>query len=224
MYNKQSYWVKNQPSSIMNTHPSGAYFDDSAPYSSKLYFQTGGIQDDGYLPKHCFPTGEATLTDTTAGYKLNSTTQSKLRNKKKTTGPVHNSRYKVTLCKNWIKAGTCPYFEKCQFAHGMQELQKWTNKRSRIKRHESSESLGNVRDELSELETLADRHTDTKPPVKMPNDVLDPPKARLNKILREDELLKAVIKRPFRSPEKNQCIGQLFSMSTVFPSSILHDL
>mmetsp|Transcript_14114 Transcript_14114/g.25068 ORF Transcript_14114/g.25068 Transcript_14114/m.25068 type:complete len:523 (+) Transcript_14114:595-2163(+) len=53
--------------------------------------------------------------------------------KKKTTGPVHNSRYKAKMCKNWIKNGSCPYFEKCQFAHGSYELEKWATRRARLK-------------------------------------------------------------------------------------------
>ena len=57
----------------------------------------------------------------------------KTKTKKKTTGPVHNARYKAKLCKNWAKTGFCPYFEKCQFAHGAQELEKWANRRARMK-------------------------------------------------------------------------------------------
>jgi hypothetical protein len=32
--------------------------------------------------------------------------------KKKTTGPVHNAKYKAKLCKNWTIKGACQYFEK----------------------------------------------------------------------------------------------------------------
>ena len=63
---------------------------------------------------------------------------SRSKSKKKTTGPVHNARYKAKLCKNWSKTGSCPYFEKCQFAHGSQELEKWANRRARIKVRDSS--------------------------------------------------------------------------------------
>ena len=56
----------------------------------------------------------------------------------KTTGPLWNARYKVKICKNWLVNGTCPYAEKCQFAHGLTELQKWI-KRSEKKMHDAEE-------------------------------------------------------------------------------------
>ena len=31
-------------------------------------------------------------------------------------------RYKTLICVNWAKTGECPYDEKCQFAHGPDEL------------------------------------------------------------------------------------------------------
>jgi len=55
------------------------------------------------------------------------------RAKKKTTGPYHNSKYKAKMCRNWVKEGTCPYSEKCQFAHGAAELEKWNEIRRRQK-------------------------------------------------------------------------------------------
>ena len=33
-----------------------------------------------------------------------------------------NPRYKTTLCKKYMSSKSCPYGEKCQFAHGEQEL------------------------------------------------------------------------------------------------------
>ena len=33
-----------------------------------------------------------------------------------------NPRYKTTLCKKFMSTQSCPYAEKCQFAHGEQEL------------------------------------------------------------------------------------------------------
>ena len=33
-----------------------------------------------------------------------------------------NPRYKTALCKNYIQNHSCPYGDKCQFAHGEQEL------------------------------------------------------------------------------------------------------
>jgi len=59
--------------------------------------------------------------------------------KKKTTGPVHNQRYKAKMCKNWIKTGACPYFEKCQFAHGSYELEKWSTRRTRTQSQDDDE-------------------------------------------------------------------------------------
>lgn len=54
---------------------------------------------------------------------------------KKITGPFHNTKYKGKLCKNWMRAlnatgmGNCQYNEKCQFAHGEEEIEKWSARR-----------------------------------------------------------------------------------------------
>lgn len=34
----------------------------------------------------------------------------------------HNTKYKTELCKNWLERGTCPYGNKCQFAHGPSDM------------------------------------------------------------------------------------------------------
>lgn len=47
----------------------------------------------------------------------------------KTTGPIHNSKYKLKLCDKFLADGKCPYNEKCQFAHGYEELNMWTERR-----------------------------------------------------------------------------------------------
>lgn len=51
--------------------------------------------------------------------------------KKKTTGPIHNGRYKQVLCNQWVKTGSCPYTFKCQYAHGEEELELWSDRRRR---------------------------------------------------------------------------------------------
>ncbi|KAH9253968.1 hypothetical protein BASA81_008092 [Batrachochytrium salamandrivorans] len=53
-----------------------------------------------------------------------------LAGKKKTTGPLHNPRYKSTMCQHFANTGACPYSEKCQFAHGPEELAKWQETRA----------------------------------------------------------------------------------------------
>jgi hypothetical protein len=45
--------------------------------------------------------------------------------KKVPTGPRANPLYKTRLCMNFQSTGSCPYTEKCQFAHGVDELEKW---------------------------------------------------------------------------------------------------
>ncbi|ORX43179.1 hypothetical protein DM01DRAFT_1266445, partial [Hesseltinella vesiculosa] len=30
--------------------------------------------------------------------------------------------YKTELCRNWSETGACRYLEKCQYAHGVEEL------------------------------------------------------------------------------------------------------
>jgi len=45
--------------------------------------------------------------------------------KKVPTGPRANPLYKTRLCMNFQSTGSCPYTDKCQFAHGVKELEKW---------------------------------------------------------------------------------------------------
>lgn len=73
----------------------------------------------------------STIFDFEQEYKPTSV-QNQQRLKKKTTGPVHNSKYKAKMCKNWVNKGQCPYYEKCQFAHGHQEIEKWSNRRTKV--------------------------------------------------------------------------------------------
>jgi hypothetical protein len=35
------------------------------------------------------------------------------------------TRYKTELCKKWIQYGSCPYRQKCRFAHGKEEIKKY---------------------------------------------------------------------------------------------------
>jgi len=40
-------------------------------------------------------------------------------------GPKSNPLYKTRLCQSFEKTGQCPYYEKCQFAHGKEEMERW---------------------------------------------------------------------------------------------------
>ncbi len=44
-------------------------------------------------------------------------------------GPLENSKFKARMCRTWEKTGFCSYAEKCQFAHGIEELNEWTQRR-----------------------------------------------------------------------------------------------
>lgn len=33
--------------------------------------------------------------------------------------PINVGKYKTEMCKNYSEMGYCPYWEKCQFAHGI---------------------------------------------------------------------------------------------------------
>jgi hypothetical protein len=52
-------------------------------------------------------------------------TAEKAAEKKVPTGPRANPLYKTRLCMNFQSTGSCPYTDKCQFAHGAKELEKW---------------------------------------------------------------------------------------------------
>lgn len=52
-----------------------------------------------------------------------------MEKKVKTTGPIHNAKYKIKLCDKYMIDGKCPYKEKCQFAHGQEELMMWAERR-----------------------------------------------------------------------------------------------
>lgn len=41
---------------------------------------------------------------------------------KKNNQKVDKTKFKTEMCKNWIEVGTCRYGNKCQFAHGDNEL------------------------------------------------------------------------------------------------------
>lgn len=58
------------------------------------------------------------------------TAEKKEAEKKAPTGPRANPLYKTRLCMNFQSTGSCPYTEKCQFAHGVKELEKWESWRS----------------------------------------------------------------------------------------------
>jgi len=62
------------------------------------------------------------------------------KEKKVPTGPKANPLYKTRLCMNYQSTGSCPYTDKCQFAHGIKELEKWEQWRSSHKPSESSKS------------------------------------------------------------------------------------
>jgi hypothetical protein len=49
-------------------------------------------------------------------------------------GPKHNPLYKTSMCANWSANGSCPYHNRCQFAHGEEELKLWQTKRDEHKR------------------------------------------------------------------------------------------
>lgn len=36
---------------------------------------------------------------------------------------VDRTKFKTEMCKNWVEQGFCRYGNKCQFAHGTQEVQ-----------------------------------------------------------------------------------------------------
>lgn len=64
--------------------------------------------------------------------------------KKVPTGPRANPLYKTRLCMNFQTTGSCPYTEKCQFAHGLKELEKWEAWRNS---HKGDDSQGPPPDE-----------------------------------------------------------------------------
>ena len=69
--------------------------------------------------------------------------------KKVPTGPRANPLYKTRLCMNFQSTGSCPYTEKCQFAHGVKELEKWENWRNA---HKSDDAKRDHGDESSSEE------------------------------------------------------------------------
>jgi len=76
--------------------------------------------------------------------------------KKVPTGPRANPLYKTRLCMNFQSTGSCPYTDKCQFAHGAKELEKWENWRNAHKDESKSDdpltSLGDSRPRSQSLE------------------------------------------------------------------------
>ena len=48
-------------------------------------------------------------------------------------GAGSNNKVKTTLCRNFIRDGYCPYNDKCQFAHGVDELKCNSQQKSQYK-------------------------------------------------------------------------------------------
>ena len=44
-------------------------------------------------------------------------------------GPLENLKFKAKMCRTWERTGYCSYADKCQFAHGIEELNEWTQRR-----------------------------------------------------------------------------------------------
>ena len=57
---------------------------------------------------------------------------SKTQRKKYTTGPIWNSNYKTIMCASHISGVVCVYGNKCQFAHGHEELIRWNARQKKI--------------------------------------------------------------------------------------------
>jgi len=75
---------------------------------------------------------------------LKSSEKDKNLDKKTPTGPRANPLYKTRLCMNYQTTGSCPYTEKCQFAHGIEELQKWEAWRSSHKSDEKKDDRDSI--------------------------------------------------------------------------------
>jgi len=61
--------------------------------------------------------------------------QKKQKKKKKKVWPMNikkKSLYKTEMCEKWLEYGTCPYSEKCLFAHGRRELRKVPLRKKKI--------------------------------------------------------------------------------------------
>jgi hypothetical protein len=69
--------------------------------------------------------------------------------KKIPTGPRANPLYKTRLCMNFQSTGSCPYTEKCQFAHGVKELEKWESWRTSHKPDDAKEGEDSLSQEGS---------------------------------------------------------------------------
>ncbi|KAI0233958.1 hypothetical protein L0F63_001187 [Massospora cicadina] len=67
-----------------------------------------------HLSKESLDSGEESLSDTCSTSEMNS----------HITEPQSKevALYKTEMCTSFAKMGTCPYFEKCKFAHGQHEL------------------------------------------------------------------------------------------------------
>lgn len=59
---------------------------------------------------------------------------------------IDPEKYKTTLCKTWAKQGSCPYYHKCQFAHGEEELRTRPNQKARLASRWASQKSAPARD------------------------------------------------------------------------------
>jgi hypothetical protein len=79
--------------------------------------------------------------------------------KKVPTGPRANPLYKTRLCMNFQSTGSCPYTEKCQFAHGAKELEKWESWRSSHKSDDDKKDEGGDGSSVTDEGTRSRSHS-----------------------------------------------------------------
>jgi len=93
------------------------------------------------------------------------TTEKAVGEKKVPTGPRANPLYKTRLCMNFQSTGVCPYTDKCQFAHGVQELEQWEQWRKKNGQKEEVKREGELQSNESRSRSQSMEKTSRTPSI-----------------------------------------------------------
>lgn len=107
---QQRQYVPSHPST-----PQSAVRSSSRHASSSVVVPRAAPQDRKFRP---IAQGRSPVPSPTQQQRLSPSSQAK---KRASVSPAENKKYKMELCKNFLKGG-CPFGASCHFAHGVEEL------------------------------------------------------------------------------------------------------
>ena len=111
---------QRQQRQYVPSHPSTPQRSSSrhAPSSSSVVVPRAAPQDRKFRP---IAQGRSPAPSPTQQQQQQRSSPSSQAKKRASVSPAENKKYKMELCKNFLKGG-CPFGASCHFAHGVEEL------------------------------------------------------------------------------------------------------